>query len=137
MKTFHIILVILFIGACSEVTEFDAKNAEEAKPFVEAGWLPKWLPETATDIRQAHDIDTNAVVAAFNPNAGVFWHPDACSEIGILDPPSPDLKVDWWPGNVPLHPSSIRMHIFYMCANKSYLAVTPDGKTAYYWLNTR
>ena len=28
-------------------------------------WLPRWLPEDATDIRERHNIDSNATLVAF------------------------------------------------------------------------
>jgi hypothetical protein len=37
----------------------------EAAGLVARGWLPEFLPHSATDINETHDIDTNRVRASF------------------------------------------------------------------------
>lgn len=42
----------------------------EAAKMIESGWLPEFLPKSATDIEESHNIDTNRVWASFKYQAG-------------------------------------------------------------------
>jgi hypothetical protein len=59
-------------GGCSEVvgasyaTYADAERAGA----VARGWLPSFMPRSATDIREVHDLDTNAQWLRFRVPAG-------------------------------------------------------------------
>lgn len=136
MRVASITLAFFFIAGCGEVMEREAKNYEQAKPLIDAGWLPKWFPESSTSIREAHNIDTNAVVASFNIN-DESWVPEKCERIGPFDAPVPDLNVKWWPGDVPASQFSTYRHIFYKCLGNSFVAITPDRSEANYWSNSQ
>jgi hypothetical protein len=136
MRNIAIILIVLSIAGCGEIMNNEAKSYEQAQPLIDAGWLPKWFPQTAIDIREAHNTDTNAVVASFNIN-DELWAPSNCEQIGPFEAPAPDLKVGWWPGDVPASQLSTYRHIFYKCPNDAYIAITPDRSEANYWSNSR
>jgi hypothetical protein len=42
----------------------------EAAGMMSAGWLPEFLPRSASEIREGHDIDTNMVWASFKYQPG-------------------------------------------------------------------
>lgn len=42
----------------------------EAAKMIESGWLPEFLPKSATDIEESHNIDTNRVWASFKYQVG-------------------------------------------------------------------
>lgn len=42
----------------------------EAAGMMSRGWLPAFLPRSASEIQEGHDIDTNLVWAAFNYQPG-------------------------------------------------------------------
>jgi hypothetical protein len=42
----------------------------EAAGLIARGWLPEFLPRSATDIDETHDIDTNRVRASFKYDVG-------------------------------------------------------------------
>ncbi|GAB1267011.1 hypothetical protein NBRC116493_02640 [Aurantivibrio infirmus] len=46
-------------------SRFDNYQGMETSGIFEAGWLPPYLPKSATNIREKHDIDTNFVHATF------------------------------------------------------------------------
>jgi hypothetical protein len=59
-------LVLLICGlalysGCSE--RFESSYADKAAAVedgaVRRGWIPPWVPESATAIREVHDLDTN------------------------------------------------------------------------------
>lgn len=41
------------------------EHAKTAKAIGEFKWLPSWLPESAVNIREAHNIDTNQIWLEF------------------------------------------------------------------------
>jgi hypothetical protein len=63
-KIGHLIAVVMIIGSfysCSDVVTEKYKSYEEASRggAVKRGWLPAFVPKSATDITLAHDLDTN------------------------------------------------------------------------------
>lgn len=58
-------------------------------------WLPVWLPSTATDIREWHDLDTNATRAVFTvPNAASLLA--GCKPSRFVRNPG---SAPWWPSD--------------------------------------
>jgi hypothetical protein len=137
IKYFNIVVLALLLGGCTETPASNHPDYESAKVLIEAGWLPAWLPKTATEIREAHNIDTNAVSAMFKPNTKDLWIPVDCKQIGPYQAKQPSVKPKWWPGDVPANRLSTYRHVFYECANRSYLAVLSSGSEAYYWTKPR
>ena len=41
-------------------------TGEQARELIGLGWLPSWFPAGATDIRHAHDLDTNLSQTRFS-----------------------------------------------------------------------
>jgi len=59
--------VILSALACSEALESKyATGADALKADVGHGWVPSFLPSTATEITEIHDLDSNDYWGAFN-----------------------------------------------------------------------
>lgn len=46
-------------------TKFENYQEMEASGIVEQGWLPAFLPKSAINIQEKHDLDTNVVMATF------------------------------------------------------------------------
>lgn len=57
----------LFAAACRENVEnsYGTYQQAVADGAVRRGWLPEWLPPTATNIREWHNVDTNATYVSF------------------------------------------------------------------------
>lgn len=58
---------------------------------VERGWVPEWLPEGSTDIRQRHSTEA-AILHTRLPEADRL--PDTC--VATDDLPSPGITSDWF-----------------------------------------
>jgi len=57
-------------------------------------WMPEWLPESATDIREWHDLDTNSTLVAFTvPNATPTLL-SGCKPFRFTANPG---SASWWP----------------------------------------
>ena len=101
------ILVALLIaaGACRNIDVVTASYAtlDEAKKAgaVERGWVPDGLPPGTTEIRDAHDLDSNRHWGLF-----LFPLPEGDALRGLLQPEEATLagrsidipgRVEWWP----------------------------------------
>lgn len=96
-----LIVVLLFVGglaACfpgetveAAYSDFDQAAAAGA---VERGWIPEWLPKSAVNIREKHNLDSNAGIMRFSQELE-FVLPSGCEESS--DVPPATLDAEWWP----------------------------------------
>ena len=103
------LLATILLGGCLDTT-FDASftTAREARDagYVDAGWIPDWLPDDATDIRETHDVDSNASMLAFSaPNPGRLALPDTCEPVGHQRIFPASFQRSWWPDEKTLRTS--------------------------------
>jgi len=61
-------LEVFFSDRVSE--SFKDYEAMKRSGIFESGWLPSYLPKSARDIQESHDIDTNYVEASFQFDVG-------------------------------------------------------------------
>jgi hypothetical protein len=94
-------------------TYADAKRAGALGP---GKWLPAFLPASATEIREEHDIDTNELWVAFTLGRD-FSAPSSCSpslDKAVAD----DRGPQWWRQAAKAMGSPIQ---FYQCTNATEL----------------
>lgn len=64
-------LAIQWLTALENPKSYFATYAEaKASGIMEKGWLPEYLPRSATEINETHNIDTNEVKASFKYQLG-------------------------------------------------------------------
>jgi hypothetical protein len=89
--------------ACSDINVKTATyaNMAEAKPAVDAGWMPQGLPPSSFEIRAAYDADSWPRWGIINfpaADAGVLrglLHPEELSLTGVrCEVPG---RIEWWP----------------------------------------
>lgn len=103
------------------------------------GWIPKWLPSTASDIHEEHNIDTNATLLAFDyGTAGPEQFLATCHRDSRV-PRNPGSD-GWWPDDATWHKLQ-----FYRCDERDvyqdgHVKVTRAGaaidtsrRKAYFW----
>ena len=122
-----VLLPVFLLAACqlSETPESSFANYKEAvaSGLIERGWIPDWLPETAVNIHEVHNLDNNASILLFD--AGVeFSVPAGCEP--TTNPPETTLKESWW------SQSFSSDWPVYDCGN-GYLAVDETGMRVYFW----
>jgi hypothetical protein len=68
MRKLFILSAVLSLGGCGDNIEESYATWAEAKRAgaVERGWLPRFVPTSARDIHDAHDLDTNGQRLTFN-----------------------------------------------------------------------
>lgn len=90
----------ILVAGCSdrEASSFATLKEARASQAMARGWIPGNLPESAVDLREVHDVDTNEVWGTFS-----FGTSDHGSAIKLLDPSKINGRtvrspsVDWWP----------------------------------------
>ncbi len=122
-----VLLPIFLLAACqlSETPESSFANYKEtvASGLIERGWIPDWLPETAANIREKHNLDTNASILLFDAGAE-FFVPAGCEP--TTNPAEATFKESWWPQTF-----SSDWPV-YDCGNE-LMAVDEAGMRVYFW----
>ena len=64
-------LAVIVIGvwintAMTPKSHFDNYTEAQASGIMDRGWVPHYIPRSATDIHEQHDLDTNWVKMTFN-----------------------------------------------------------------------
>jgi hypothetical protein len=91
-----------FLAAgCSETFEKHYADRREAEKdgAVVRGWLPDWLPSSATDIREIHNLDTNKSAFSFSIQRG--WSPpEAAGCVQALSAAAPSVRFRQFPSHI-------------------------------------
>ena len=49
-----------------QINKYDSKSAVQEEQAIEHGWIPAIIPDSAFEITETHDIDTNELFGSFN-----------------------------------------------------------------------
>lgn len=80
-------------------SSFEHVDEARERGAFEKGWLPQWLPESAIEIHEGHDLDTNAQAISFSlPTKADFNPPALCRSVSTA--PHPNLKTSIFPRSV-------------------------------------
>jgi hypothetical protein len=95
-------LLLLAVWGCRETHESHHPTyaaAEQAGAIAMGTWIPRWTPTGAKDIREVHNIDTNACLLAYSVEGGdPIGSTKACSPVQERDVRLPRwVPVAWWP----------------------------------------
>lgn len=135
--------ILLLLPSCFEEFETRYASLADAREAIDAGWIPRYLPASARDIRERHDIDTNEIWISFRYDPGdPTWMEEACEPTD--DASGPHGSPGWWPepltGAVAARPD----RALWICTRTipiggsakrkiGVLAVEPSTGTAWYW----
>ena len=98
------------------------------------GWIPKWIPASATEIKEVHDIDTNEVWLAFHAMKAELVALETHCAIMTTPPEEYPLRMrSWWPPHLSRNgPAQSGKFRFLNCSD-GVLALDLDAHQAYYW----
>lgn len=99
------------------------RTAAEQDGAFRRGWLPSWMPISARDIEEIHDLDTNVQAIRFTVPLG--WRPPtsaACSAAQTIEPPR--LRLSSFPARIEEQPNILK------CGD---LCVVVVGETVFAW----
>jgi hypothetical protein len=132
----------LFAGACSDRRESSFASVKEARSSG-WGWVPSGLPESATDLHELHDVDTNEVWGTFrlsDPSSITLTRVQASSVTGhsVRSP-----SASWWPeiltGNLDGRTLEQRGFKFYSTPApfEFWIAIDRNGGRGFFWSSRR
>ncbi len=132
---------LLNLTACMSDVQ-DAKyssqiEAAKAGAF-DQGWVPRWVPEGAINLRETHNLDTNESLLAFSLPAQPAWQPPAfCQPADAAQLPASAFERKW-------APTSFDGYQTYACQPPEAgpglahaLAIAPDGRSVLVWSSSR
>ena len=139
-------VTFLFAFACLALVRCDSRESSYATyeaavhdGAIKRGWLPGWLPRTASNIHEWHDQDTNETLASF---AYGNAKPEEFLRLCRRDPSAPQSRhrAKWWPDQAEWSRFEI-----YRCeertvygdghveARGAWVALDRRARTAYFW----
>lgn len=133
----------LFAGACSDRRESVFASVKEARS---SGWIPGGLPESATDVRELHDVDTNEVWGTFRLSASEHSSISLTrvDESKITGQAVRSPRTSWWPemltGKLNGPALEQRGFEFYSAPAAPFefwIAIERDKGQGFFWLSPR
>lgn len=142
----------LLIFSCSETKDSFYSNITEVRrtSAIDKGWIPPILPESSSEIRERHLIDSNRVWLKFK-----FDKADIESLIDQLELVKPDEidsieftnpRISWWPKEISkgsfIKGQKLSLYKYSKVVTYSddrqklvpaFFAIDWDSNTAYYW----
>jgi hypothetical protein len=140
-----LVFVALHLMKAVDVTSVAYGSYAEAKSSQAIGegkWLPTWLPNSAAEIKETHNIDTNETWLQFK-----FSHPLTVPEASCQAIPREQLKFplgasiekfpDFARKSISVLQSDVTLQ-FYRChedkRDERFLAIHPTSQVAYSWM---
>jgi len=102
-------------------------------------WVPVFIPESATEIYERHNLDTSGEVLKFSyekeTDMKLSGYCKAIPFEEIVFPEKNFLGVNWWPTSLSRDSANKNDHDFYSCDTRAYLALNKKGQPnqIYYW----
>lgn len=138
------VVILTMIAACerTEVVESVYANAQAAilAGAIERGWIPSFLPPSAQDIHERHNLDTNEVWLRYSMDTGDLGSfAKSCHRIDAAEAAFPrESAAGWWPapllearaGN---QQSKAREYAHYRCENGGAMAIQGEEGQVFYW----
>lgn len=136
---------LLTVAACEnlETVENHYSNTESAinSGAIERGWVPVFLPPSAKDIYEQHNLDTNEVWLSFAMDADdLDMINRSCQKTGSENVSFPRMGIDggWWPETltergIDSHLQQAAEYTHYRCENGGSIAVEDGGRKVFYW----
>jgi len=134
-----VLVATVLLCSCNEMFESRYANKAEADRdgAISRGWIPSWLPASATDIREIHDIDTNETWLKFAAmEADLLALATQCSAIPGAPKRLPPQIRSWWPGDLSddrARPVDAYQFLACHADHGGYLAIDRKNARAYYW----
>jgi hypothetical protein len=130
------ILCSLVSGCFWETTDASYGTAAEAMDsgVMGKGWIPEWLPQDATDLREVHNVDSNVSELSFTtPHAKSVRLPADCRPVEHADTVQAYIRRSWWPSEGELQQS----YAFFRCSadftDYRFVAINKAGNRVLYW----
>ncbi len=135
-----LLMISNLYGCLNETIDNYFATFVEAKDAMNRGWIPEWLPNTATKIFETHNIDTNSRMLRFSfPTHSPLALPPLCKQITSATLPPPPFNRSWWPTDITTN-SKTNSYTFFQCQDRhgtppeiANIAIAPQTGTAFVW----
>jgi len=148
-----IAIILLTVGCSGDIVETTTSHYSNYKKaaedgVVERGWLPRNLPDSAYDIIETHNIDTNELWVKFQfSQTDINSFLSQCAETANLRLPSARTRIiaTWWPETLTDRggerlPSTMQM---YRCSKMPHaqsefdasVVLDAQEQIAWYWID--
>ncbi len=131
--TLKVALCLLLVGCLNNT--LDASYDSLADVDMAKGWVPDWLPEGAANLREVHDINTNASALAFDIPTDEIWQlPKHCRPVTPAETVPSHFDRSWWPSESSLASS----YVLYRCnadasPDFTFVGVAKTGRRGVHW----
>lgn len=124
------VALITISGCGSDTVQFsyDTYALFAGSKSQKGGWVPEWLPESATKIIEKHNLDTNARMWSSSVPLGTEVKlPAVCASAKRAELPSPPFEAHWWPESMAQSgPNSGQGFFYFKCGNE-YVGFAQEG----------
>lgn len=116
-----------------DATYDDVAEARAAQA-IEKGWIPEWVPEHATALREVHNLDTSVSALAFDLPADTRVPvPDGCRHATYAQTLPVPIERAWWPRPEVL----ASRYTFFTCpapyTGFEFVGMRRDGRHVLHW----
>ncbi|TQM16867.1 hypothetical protein FB548_0235 [Pseudoxanthomonas sp. 3HH-4] len=133
-----LLLTTISVTGCLDTT-LDAKYPTTAAAIADGaitrGWVPEWIPVTATNLREVHNLDTNVSALTFDlPNGSRLQLPGDCKPITFPGLVPSHFNRSWWPTPEELRAS----YVFSRCKSDAsthleFVGIHKTGQRGLHW----
>lgn len=120
-----------------ETTYSSFDDVIKANAIGEGKWIPQFLPQSARDIREKHNLDTNEIWLTFefgSNDLGMMLN--LCKETSLREVIRPRKSPgSWWPEML-VHSSTsenLGRFNYYRCTDGGEMAIDFKKNQAFYW----
>lgn len=111
--------------------EFADFGAAKAAGELEKGWLPGFLPATASTIKVINNTDNKSALVSFSYAGDLDMA--ACKELPLIEATLPAERVVlWWPEEITGKGNAQAGYAFFKC-NDGQAVVNAGKKEVYFW----
>lgn len=130
-------LIVTGFGACHRLenpkTEYDDYLAVVSNDAIGRGWIPDFLPKSATEIVEQHRTDASFGYVAFYADDGdTTYLRELCRPMEYTEVKYFSSYPIWWPKELSGSTDESANLDFYLCEEYGVLT-TIDHKRHYYW----
>lgn len=135
--------ILLLLAACGrlDVTENRYRDTRSAisAGAIERGWIPVFLPLSANEIIEQHNLDTNEVLLRFlMDQSDIGSIAKSCQRTERLTITFPRKGAShWWPESLTEKGANLQQrvngHEYYHCNDGGFIVVERSGHEVFYW----
>jgi hypothetical protein len=129
-------MALLIAGCDGETVQssYDTYALFDGSKSQSGGWVPPWLPKSATNIVEKHNLDTNARMWSASVPVGVEVSlPASCVPAKRSELSAVPYEAIWWPESVQAAASNIDQRFFYFRCGPENVGLAREGGQLIGW----